>query len=103
MKAAARLKVMSNHATNYEDVLQAALKLAPDKRIKLIMSLLSALDAQAEALPESELEALWADEIKSRIAEYEAGKVKTISRSEMKERMRKLLNERRAETNTAKA
>ena len=65
------------------DILKEALALPPDARASIADSLLESLDQEFEAGASEE----WEREIQKRIAEVEAGTVKTISWSDAREQL----------------
>jgi putative addiction module component (TIGR02574 family) len=67
-----------------EQLLQAALALPEDERLEMIEALLAALD-QGSSRP---IDDTWMAEVRRRSAEFDAGKVKPIPWSEVKERAR---------------
>ncbi len=56
------------------DLLQQALTLSPAQRVALIDKLLASLD-----VPDNEIDALWAQEVESRIDAYEQGQLKAVT------------------------
>ena len=73
------------------DILKEALALTPDARASLADSLLESLDQEFAAGASEE----WEREIQKRIAEVEAGTVKTISWSDAREQLMSRLRDRR--------
>ena len=71
---------------SYKQVLEAALALPVGKQQKLMEQ----LEENLAAADDGELSAEWEKEIDRRLAEYKAGKAKTITWEEAKERMQKL-------------
>ena len=72
--------------SDLEDVLAAALRLPGDARAALAAELLQSLD-QAEADGDDDVEDAWADEIKRRLDEVDAGTVTPIPWSEARRRL----------------
>lgn len=68
-----------------EALLQQALELPSDARAKLANRLIESLD---DLTPDSNVEEAWALEIKKRVAELDAGSVKTIPAAEFLSEMR---------------
>lgn len=56
------------------DLLQQALTLKPSERIALIDKLLASL-----YIPDKEIDALWGQEVESRIDAYEQGQLKAVT------------------------
>jgi putative addiction module component (TIGR02574 family) len=73
------------------DILKEALALPPDVRASIANSLLDSLDQEVEAGASEE----WEREIQRRIAEVEAGTVKTISWSDAREHLKSRLRDER--------
>ena len=65
-----------------EAVEAAALRLPPEARARLVKRLIESLDDDSEEDP-GEVERAWEDEIKRRLAEYDAGNVQAIPASEI--------------------
>ena len=64
-------------------LLAEALRLSPEERAALAGELIHSLDAEADA----DAEAAWAAEIRSRLAQIDAGAAKTIPWSEARRRI----------------
>ena len=58
-------------------IFEEAVRLSPDKRAKLVDTLLSSLDK-----PDEEIDRLWAAEAESRIDAHERGEIKSVSLEE---------------------
>jgi putative addiction module component (TIGR02574 family) len=71
------------------DILKEALELSPEARASIADSLLESLDQEVEAGASEE----WEREIQKRIAEVEAGTVKTISWSDAREHLKSRLRD----------
>ena len=65
-----------------QDILQAALTLSDDEQLQLVAALIAAVDERGLR----PFEDSWLDEIQRRSAEYDAGLVRPIPWSEVKER-----------------
>lgn len=72
--------------SDLEDVLAAALRLPDDARAALAAELLQSLD-YAEIDGDADVEDAWADEIKRRLDEVDAGTVTPISWPEARRRL----------------
>lgn len=75
--------------TEFEEVKEQALALSPKERAKLAEQLLESLESPSE----SELEALWHDEIKRRIERVECGESKLYSLEEAIGQARKAVHQ----------
>ena len=58
-------------------IFEEAVRLSPDKRAKLVDTLLSSLDK-----PDEEIDRLWAAEAESRIDAHDHGEIKSVSLEE---------------------
>jgi putative addiction module component (TIGR02574 family) len=65
-----------------EDLKARALQLAPPDRDELIRTLIESIDGEPEGTPE-EIAQAWDEEISRRIADFEAGKTKSIPAEEV--------------------
>ncbi len=71
-----------------EKLLEEALSLSPEERAEVAASLLDSLDEhEDEAVEEA-----WAKEIEKRIQDVESGRVKTVPWSEVRRRLRKVID-----------
>ncbi len=70
--------------TDVEHVLAAALRLSPNARATVVAELLDSLE---DGDFHQDVEAAWADEIRKRLAEIDAGEVTTVPRSEALQRI----------------
>ena len=71
-----------------DDLLRKALTLPPEDRAELAGSLISSLDAPAEA----GVEEAWNEEIARRIQDLDSGKAKTVPLEEVRRRVSAKLN-----------
>ena len=72
-------------ATPFPDITSAALNLPPDQRAQLAQQLLASLDWDPD------IEAAWDEEIKRRVADWEAGLVREVPWEEVRAQGRRLL------------
>lgn len=79
---------MTRHARN---VLQEALSLPEEERTEIVGALLESL----EPSPEEDVEASWRREVAARMAAVDAGEVKTIPWTEVRDEMFARLSARR--------
>lgn len=70
--------------TTYDDIFSAALSLPPGSRAMLAEHLLKSLDADYQ----KEIDALWEVEVEKRVEEIEQGKVETVTREEVFDKLR---------------
>lgn len=85
--------------TEYEQLLEKALALTPEQRINLAHELLESVEWEDEDEDDpAAIEAAWADEIKRRVDELDAGLVETVPAAEVfaraRERVRAIQDER---------
>ena len=75
-------------ATRLPDITSAALNLPPDQRAQLAQQLLASLDRDPE------IEAAWDEEVRRRVAAWEAGLVREVPWEGVRAQGRKLLEEK---------
>ena len=72
-----------NDMSETNQIIASALLLPLNARISLLNTVLESVDQPAEKLTQSELDELWAEEIKSRVDDIDSGSVTTVSSTEM--------------------
>lgn len=77
-------------ARSFDQVFRDAAELSEDDRAALAGLLIESLEAE----PDPDVEAAWAAEIERRVAELEAGKTRTVSWEEVRQRLLNRLNAR---------
>jgi putative addiction module component (TIGR02574 family) len=77
-------------ARDFRDVFRDATELSEDERAALAGLLIESLEGD----PDPDVEAAWAAEIERRVAELDAGSVKTIPWEEVRQRLLDRLNAR---------
>ncbi|HEY0015896.1 MAG TPA: addiction module protein [Longimicrobium sp.] len=77
-------------STTWKQLLERALRLSPDERVKIAQALYESVAAEEDDEDEdpAEGEAAWAEEIKQRIEEIRNGTVETIPAEEVMAEMR---------------
>lgn len=71
-------------STESREILERAMELPPVEKARLVDQLLSSLDE-----PDDAIDALWRQEVEARIQAYQAGKLKSVSLSEVLAKYRK--------------
>ena len=72
-----------NDMSETNQIIASALQLPLNARISLLNAVLESVDQPAEKLTQSELDELWAEEIKSRVDDIDSGSVTTVSSTEL--------------------
>ena len=72
-----------NDMSETNQIIASALLLPLNARISLLNAVLESVDQPAEKLTQSELDELWAEEIKSRVDDIDSGSVTTVSSTEL--------------------
>jgi putative addiction module component (TIGR02574 family) len=65
-------------STDTKQILESALVLSPTERAAIIESLIASLDQ-----PDARIDELWAHEVEDRLANFESGRMKSISADEV--------------------
>ena len=72
-----------NDMSETNQIIASALLLPLNARISLLNAVLESVDQPAEKLTQSELDELWAEEIRSRVDDIDSGSVTTVSSTEL--------------------